>query len=65
MSYSNNPKMRGQLDTVFSNNIPYMIVIGSNEIEAGTVMFKTIETEEQIELDRYKAIEFLKNKLTC
>ncbi len=60
MSYSNNPKMKGQLDRVFENGIPYMIVIGENEIEKNTVMLKDIEKKEQKELDRLEAIEFLK-----
>lgn len=60
MSYSNNPKMKGQLEKVFENGIPYMMVIGENEIQKGTVMLKDIDKKEQLELDRLESIEFLK-----
>lgn len=49
-SYSSNPKMRMQFDYVFDNNIPFMIIIGKNEIDKGVLMLKNISTKEQKEL---------------
>lgn len=49
-SYSNNPKMKKQLDYVLENEIPYMIVIGNSEVEKGTMQLKTIKTKVQEEL---------------
>jgi histidyl-tRNA synthetase len=59
MSYSNNPKMARQFETVFENQIPFMIVIGENEIKNGTVMLKNIRTEKQTEYTREDAIKLL------
>lgn len=61
MSQSINPKMKNQLNQVFDMKIPYMLVIGENEINKNTVMFKNINTKEQKELDRNDAIKLLIN----
>ena len=45
----NNAKIGNQLNYVFENKIPLMIVIGENEIEKNVVQLKYIEKEEQIE----------------
>ena len=61
MSQSINPKMKNQLNQVFDMKIPYMLVIGENEINKNTVMFKNINTKKQKELDRNDAIKLLIN----
>lgn len=61
MSYSRKPKMRRQLDYVFKHNIPYMIVIGSTEVENGTVQMKNIKKKTQAEMSRKDAIKFLQD----
>lgn len=62
MVYTKNPKMRAQLDQVFER-IPYMIVIGGNEISAGTLKIKDVEQHTEIEMDRNEGIKFLVDKL--
>lgn len=59
-SYSKNPKMRSQLNTIFERKIPYMITIGPKELERNTVMLKTIETKEQKEINRIDMFDKLK-----
>lgn len=61
-TYKKNPKMASNFNDVFERNIKYMLIIGSNEIEKGTVMLKDIEAEEQTEMTRSSAIQFLKEK---
>lgn len=55
-SFAGNPKMRSQLNATFSRGIPYMVVIGKNEVGKGTVMFKNISTKEQKEIGRSEII---------
>lgn len=52
MCAKNNPKMGPQLNFVLENKIPYMLVLGENEINKGTIMFKDIVKEEQIEISQ-------------
>jgi histidyl-tRNA synthetase len=64
MSPKNNPKMRQQFDYVFDNQIPYMIIIGNTEIQNNTIKLKDIDKNEENEMLRIDAIEFLVNKFS-
>jgi histidyl-tRNA synthetase len=63
MSQLANPKMRPQFDDVFNNNIPYMIVIGSNEIKDNKLMIKDVVDKSQASYDKNEGIVFLKGIL--
>ena len=39
------PKMKGQLETCFAKNIPVMVLIGENEVDANTANVKDIRKE--------------------
>lgn len=58
-SYLQNPKMRSQLDYVFYHNIPYMIVIGENEIKNNSVQIKDIKNKKQYTIQRNDIVSFL------
>ena len=62
MSDKLKPKMASQLEMVFEKKIPYMFVIGENEINAGTVNVKTIADNVQVTMTMVDAIEFIKSK---
>jgi histidyl-tRNA synthetase len=42
--------MGKQLEYVFEHSIPFMIVIGENEMKNKTMQFKNIKTKEQKEM---------------
>ena len=49
MSSKNKPKMGTQFNYVFENEIPYMIIIGEEEIKTKTFKFKNIiENKESV-----------------
>lgn len=59
ITYSNhkNPKMRQQLNYCFENNVKYMIVIGSTEIENNNLTLKNLNTKEQITMTENDIME--------
>jgi len=59
MSHQSNPKMRKQFDYVFQNNIPYMIVIGNEEIKNKKIKIKIINKKEELTFDREEGIKYL------
>lgn len=58
-SYLENPKMRPQLNYVLENNIPYMIVIGENEIKNNIVKIKDIKNKKQYDVERNNIVPFI------
>lgn len=58
--YLANPKMRTQFKHVFENKIPYMLVIGENEIKNNTIRVKIIETKEQYDIDSNNIVDHIK-----
>lgn len=60
--YNKNPKMRQQLDYVFKTKIPYMIVIGDNEIKTGVVKFKNINENKEITINRENIVTHLQDQ---
>lgn len=63
MSHLKNPKMRPQFDEVFNMNIPYMIVIGEDEIKNNILTIKDVKQNVQHKKNKNEGIEFLLNKL--
>jgi len=64
MSYQRNPKMGNQLNTVFENNIPFMIIIGENEINSNTVTIKDIHKNTETKININDALDYLKSQET-
>jgi histidyl-tRNA synthetase len=62
MSNKSNPKMASQFNTVFSNDIKYMIIIGDREIDAGQIKIKEIATKIETTFNREEGLEFLTKK---
>ncbi|AYV80490.1 MAG: histidine tRNA synthetase [Harvfovirus sp.] len=64
MSHLKNPKMGSQMEEILSNNIPYMVVIGSSELKSNTIGIKNIaESLPQQKFEREAGIKFLVEKL--
>lgn len=61
--YQDSPNMRLQFKHVFDKNIPYMIIVGDNEITNNVVKFKNILISDEITVPRNNIITFLKSKL--
>lgn len=55
-------KIKNQFKYANKLNIPYIIVIGEDEINNNTVSLKNMETGEQVQVTIEQAIEILKNK---
>jgi histidyl-tRNA synthetase len=58
-NYWTAPKMRPQLDYVLSSNIPYMIIIGENEVASGTLNLKYIKESRQITIKREELLSYI------
>ncbi|AYV78220.1 MAG: histidine tRNA synthetase [Edafosvirus sp.] len=63
MSHASKPTMRSQFDDVFKNDIPYMIVIGKNEIIKNSLTIKDIKNNIQIEMTRDEGIKMILDKM--
>jgi histidyl-tRNA synthetase len=50
--YSENPKMGVQFDKAFEEGIPFMVVLGEDEVARGTVKVKHLATKEELEVPR-------------
>lgn len=61
MSNKTNPKMALQFDTVFNQNIKFMIVIGEREIDADQIKVKEISIKKETVFDRSEGIDYLVN----
>jgi len=58
--YTNNAKIKNQFKYANRLNIPYIIIIGEDEITNNTVSLKNMETGEQIQLAIEEAIKIIK-----
>lgn len=61
--YNKNPKMRQQFEHVFNKNIPYMVIIGENEITNNTVKVKNIKSHTEEEINKNELFNYLHNML--
>merc|ERR1711881_462999 len=59
-SYKKNPKMLNQLQYCEAERIPYVIIIGEDELKKGIVKLRTVETRDEVEISREKLVEELK-----
>ncbi len=59
--YPDNVKLKKQFDYANKNKIPFVIIIGENEVNNNTVALKNMQTGEQLELTLLQAIETIKN----
>lgn len=58
--YFDNKKIKAQFKYADKLKIPYVIVIGEDEINTGLLTIKNMETGEQQQLEIEKVIELLK-----
>ncbi|NTW32685.1 MAG: histidine--tRNA ligase, partial [Bacteroidetes bacterium] len=56
-------KLKKQLDYANANHIPYVAIIGTNEIKSKQITVKNMNSGEQMELNINKLIELLKGML--
>jgi histidyl-tRNA synthetase len=62
-SYNEDSKMKTHLKTVFDAGIPYMIILGSSEVESNTVKIKIIADKKEVVIARGEVINwFIKCK---
>ena len=59
--YTDKAKIKNQFKYASKLNIPYVIVIGEDEIKNNVVSLKNMETGEQNVLSLEDAIDFVKN----
>ena len=57
--YSNSPKMKSQIEHCIQNSIPYLIIVGENEINEGIVKIKVVDTKEEFTIDRNFIVDFI------
>jgi histidyl-tRNA synthetase len=63
MSHLLDPKMGAQLNKdVLANNIPFMIIVGQQEIESNTVKIKDIFNKNETIVNRNEIIDYFVNK---
>jgi len=54
--------MKKQMSYANGRNIPFVAVVGENEVNEGKVMLKNMETGEQQLLSPDEVVDLLKNK---
>lgn len=63
MSYKRNPKLLNQLQYCEENGIPFVVMIGSGELEQGTVKIRNVESREENVIPRSQMVDSLKRLL--
>ena len=58
--YPENAKMKKQMGYANDNHIPFVAIVGENELEKGTIMLKDMQKGEQQELTNTQIIDLLK-----
>ncbi|XP_067139245.1 histidine--tRNA ligase, cytoplasmic-like [Centruroides vittatus] len=59
-SYKENPKFMHQVQYCEEHNVPWMIIIGENELQRGFLKLRHIHTRKEVEISRERLIEELK-----
>ena len=59
--YTDNAKIKNQFKYASRLNIPYVIVIGEDEIKNNTIALKNMETGEQVSVSLEEGIRIIKN----
>ena len=62
-SYKKNPKMLTQLQYCEDAGIPLAAIIGETELQKGVVKLRVVKTREEIEVEREKLPETIRDKL--
>eukprot|EP01138_Halocafeteria_seosinensis_P001404 gb/GECG01001440.1/.p1 GENE.gb/GECG01001440.1/~~gb/GECG01001440.1/.p1 ORF type:complete len:968 (+),score=135.35 gb/GECG01001440.1/:1-2904(+) len=62
--YHASPKMDKQLKQALSEEIPFMVIVGESEVEAGTVNVKNLDEKTEEVVSRKELPEYLR-KCTC
>jgi len=62
-SYKANPKLLTEIQSCESRNIPWGIVFGENEIEAGRLKLRNISTRDEIDIERANLVEYLRKNI--
>eukprot|EP01028_Stygiella_incarcerata_P013549 TRINITY_DN82766_c0_g1_i1.p1 TRINITY_DN82766_c0_g1~~TRINITY_DN82766_c0_g1_i1.p1 ORF type:complete len:979 (+),score=338.24 TRINITY_DN82766_c0_g1_i1:117-3053(+) len=62
--YSENPNMKKQIEYVTDSRIPFMAIIGEDELARGVVKVKDVESREQIEVKLEDLVDVIKSKLS-
>jgi histidyl-tRNA synthetase len=62
--YSENPNMKKQIECVTDSRIPFMAIVGEDELARGVVKVKDVESKEQIEVALDDLVDLIKSKLT-
>ncbi|MFA4917362.1 MAG: histidine--tRNA ligase [Syntrophales bacterium] len=57
--YPDSAKMKKQLDYANSNNIPYVAIVGSNEMNSGMIALKNMHTGEQINMNFQDLVSYI------
>lgn len=57
--YPDNTKLKKQFDYATKKGIPYFAIVGEEEINAGNVNVKNLETGEQVQLDKNAIFSFI------
>ena len=57
--YPDNTKLKKQFDYATKKGIPYFAIVGEEEINAGKVNVKNLETGEQVQLDKNAIYSFI------
>lgn len=63
MSYKRNPKLLNQLQYCEENGIPLVVMIGSGELEQGTVKIRNVGSRDENVVPRSKMVDVLKSLL--
>ena len=58
--FPSSDKMKKQMNYANSNNVPYVAIIGEQEIENGTIAVKDMATGEQKQMTTAELTELLK-----
>jgi histidyl-tRNA synthetase len=60
--YPDTSKLKKQLDYANQKNIPYVILIGSEEMQTGQLTLKNMQTGEQLKLTPAELVGYLKGE---
>eukprot|EP00297_Palpitomonas_bilix_P024548 CAMPEP_0113879362 /NCGR_PEP_ID=MMETSP0780_2-20120614/7199_1 /TAXON_ID=652834 /ORGANISM="Palpitomonas bilix" /LENGTH=946 /DNA_ID=CAMNT_0000865941 /DNA_START=72 /DNA_END=2912 /DNA_ORIENTATION=+ /assembly_acc=CAM_ASM_000599 len=62
--YSEDVKMKKQIEFAIEKRIPFMILIGEDEIKGNVVKLKDVESIEEVVVERAKVIDIIRSKLS-
>jgi histidyl-tRNA synthetase len=62
--YPDSAKMKKQLDYANSNNIPYVAIVGSDEMNSGMIALKNMRTGEQLNMNFQDLAHYIADKAT-